>query len=45
MEFIQNNLAQDFGFPHDKVLESLEECLKRLQVLLLFFYFHSSRIR
>uniref|UniRef100_A0A915LFR2 Rab-GAP TBC domain-containing protein n=1 Tax=Meloidogyne javanica TaxID=6303 RepID=A0A915LFR2_MELJA len=31
MEFIQRTLAEDFGFSDDKVMESLEECLKKLQ--------------
>uniref|UniRef100_A0A914BX47 Rab-GAP TBC domain-containing protein n=1 Tax=Acrobeloides nanus TaxID=290746 RepID=A0A914BX47_9BILA len=31
MEFIQNGIAQDFGYPSDKVMESLEDCLRRLQ--------------
>lgn len=31
MEFIQTKLADDFGYPDDKVMISLEECLKRLQ--------------
>ncbi|KAL3116173.1 hypothetical protein niasHT_002297 [Heterodera trifolii] len=31
MEFIQNSLAKDFGFTDDEVMESLGECLKRLQ--------------
>lgn len=32
MEFIQSRIAEDFGYSDDKVMESLEECLKKLQV-------------
>jgi hypothetical protein len=31
MEFIQTTIANDFGFPDDKVMESLQDCLKKLQ--------------
>jgi len=31
MEFIQTTLSKDFGYPNDKVMESLQECLKKLQ--------------
>uniref|UniRef100_A0A915DQC0 Rab-GAP TBC domain-containing protein n=1 Tax=Ditylenchus dipsaci TaxID=166011 RepID=A0A915DQC0_9BILA len=31
MDFIQTRLAEDFGFTNDRTMESLEECLKRLQ--------------
>jgi len=31
MEFIQQRLAENFGFSNDETMESLEECLKKLQ--------------
>lgn len=34
MEFIQQKLSDNFGFTNDEVMESLEECLKKLQVFL-----------
>lgn len=32
MDLIQNSLAADFGFSDDAVMESLSDCLRRLQV-------------
>lgn len=32
MDFIQHKLATNFGYTNDQVMESLQDCLKHLQV-------------
>lgn len=36
MDFVQQKLSVNFGFTNDQVMDSLQDCLKRLQVNLIY---------
>ena len=37
LDYIQSDLAKDFGYSFDEAMQSLERCLKKLQVSFIMF--------